>query len=212
MPCRRCSSSRPPTSLTPQPLPRHLRAQPAARRRRMWGAAPSRHGQRRRARAMRTRRASPISDSVECRDRVIPASSHPRRQERRGDRAAQLFAHSSWRSRRRADPMAGRQGFVAPRARSRGARNVASRSPNGARRQVATSPSRQGAPPGARAAGLRSSRRSAAVGVRDRQAAVLAERLRRDPHARWRLPALVLGEVDQPRDTAHDRLVEAAPR
>ena len=46
---------------------------------------------------------------------------------------------------------------------------------------------------------------SAAVAVGDRQAAVAAERLRRHPDTRRALAALVLGDVDEPGDAAHDR-------
>src|SRR5829696_917806 len=52
---------------------------------------------------------------------------------------------------------------------------------------------------------------SAAVAVRDRHAAVAAERLGADLDARRVLPALVLGEVDEP-DDAGDVLLRETPR
>src|SRR5215207_8452877 len=50
---------------------------------------------------------------------------------------------------------------------------------------------------------------SAAVAVRDRHAAVAAERLGADLDARRVLPALVLGEVDEPDDALHVLLGQA---
>src|SRR3954468_5730156 len=51
--------------------------------------------------------------------------------------------------------------------------------------------------------------RSGAVAVGDGEAAVLAEGLGRDPHARRGLAALVLGQVDEADDPLHERRVEA---
>src|SRR3954452_8913375 len=54
----------------------------------------------------------------------------------------------------------------------------------------------------------RDGRAAAAITIRGRQTPVAVERLRRDADARWRLAALVLGQVDQTDHAADLLLVE----